>query len=235
MWFLFKSSQVWWKCFIFAAATDSSYWPPLSSRLLLLPYFFSMASCCSVIPFFPSILFSGRRSGAVTTRRWAVGSWVGVESLGRHFKNRDIQYRKLSKRTNTLPWRLKVLSQVIPQLVSLRRGEEVRLFTLERICLCLTHTQWNGQRERRSLSPFTSSITQQIGLCLPCSVWCLVIRSCKRWSWQLKDINETHLLILSLQLLILYFLVPPLFFALDIFLHFQSFVYQFLHYSPSDG
>lgn len=173
MWFSLKWGRVWSECFVFALTTAVQ-----AARLLL-----SMASCCSTIPIFPSIIPSSSQSSGQLQQpdgdQMGAGWWREGVSFWGHLNTRDMQCSesKSTKRTHTHTHTHSAIGGLIPddsQLVSLRRGEEVRLFTLERIPrhLWSKHTHTYSEIDRiYPLSPHLSlnklgSVSQAM-----CCVW----------------------------------------------------------------
>ena len=160
MWVFFAQAQPSVGRVFCYCSSHSSYWPPLSSlyRLSWPPAVVQPSSSSPL--------------GRVTTRRRSVESRVkgGREGGWTQHQRHTVQNSKLSRRSRrthtSTTMRLEVLSRVTPNLSHSGEVKRSGLFTLEGI----PHTHTQKYTERQNLSPFTSSITQQIGLSLPCSV-----------------------------------------------------------------
>lgn len=144
---------MWSECFVFAAATaviclHSPPSPPSGGQLLF-------SHPC--LPLHPSLRPELWGSYSLMVIKWELG-W-GSELCGAFQRQKySVEYSELFKRTRENTHINFNIGGFIPtdsQLVSLRRGEEVRLFTLERIPLCL----WSKHTVRDRLCPFSPHLS----------------------------------------------------------------------------
>ncbi len=193
---LLKRSQV--RSVFCFCSSHSSYWPPVSSCSLspLSPpsrWPAVVHSSPSSLPFFSPA--RALRHYNPTVIDHSDGRWVGGGELWWGISTPEIYSRANLNRprehTHTLARWLEVLSQVTPNL-SHSEGVKRSGYLLWRGSLSVfgpgTHTHTHTHREFVSFHLIFHSTNWN-----PSLTQCVVMINCKRRSWQLIDINETHL------------------------------------------